>query len=97
MNNISVISCSSRTTPLNISFQEVFTQIGEYNVTKTITPVELTFDEAKTIVASSASVISKIQLMQGKYTVDPTDCAICYDQTNCPEVENVIQQAIEEL
>ncbi len=91
---VTLADCAVRATGVDISFPIIFTNLGDYTVTKTITPQELTFEEAKTIISQTASVQTKIQVLQNSYTVDASNCAVC---TSCPEAEAEIATAMSEI
>ncbi len=91
---VMLTDCAVRTTGVDISFPVTFINLGDYTITKTVTPQELTFDEAKTIITSTASVQAKILGIQNSYTVDASNCAVC---TSCPEGDAAITTAMNEI
>ncbi len=90
------ISASDCTTPgqQNVNFTLTLAEIGDYTVTKTLVPRELSYTELYNIVNFEDDVLIKIGDIYNSYVVDPSDCDIC---TSCPEGEAAIDQAIEEI
>lgn len=91
---ITITSCSNLTTGANVQFPVTFTRMGDYTVSKTVTPTDLTYVQAKNLLKSASSIQAKIQIIQNNYTVDAANCDIC---TSCPEADAEISKAIGEI
>ncbi len=90
--NISSADCQNP--QLNtVEFTLTLADIGDYTITKTLTPHELTYDELVNLVTQDVDILLKIDDIYNSYVVDPSDCEIC---TSCPAADSVINQAIEE-
>ncbi len=91
---LSVTDCSVSTALQDISFTLTLADLGDYTVSKVLTPYELSYDEMSSIVTADETVLQKIQAIYDSYPVDSSACAICSD---CPEAEAAIDKAIEEV
>jgi RHS repeat-associated protein len=78
----------------HVLFDVQFKDIGDYTVTKTLVPHEMTYAEMDTLMRLNESVQTKINELKNVYAVDSTDCEIC---TTCPEAEEAIDEAINEI
>jgi RHS repeat-associated protein len=107
---LTATGCSTPTNAVNISFPLTFNALGDYTVTKIVTAQELTFEEAKTMIQSTPSVITKIQTLQSTYTVDNSNCDVCLTGTKTEDAitatmselvdqdcENIYQRLVQEL
>ncbi|MBL3655119.1 RHS repeat domain-containing protein [Fulvivirga sediminis] len=92
--NISASSCTNATVVDDIDFSLLFTEIGDYTVTKTLTTRELSYEEMRNAVITNDSITTALQTIIESYTIDSAACEIC---TDCPEVEDAINEAIEEV
>ncbi|UII21528.1 RHS repeat domain-containing protein [Fulvivirga ligni] len=93
-NDISASSCSNATLVNDIEFTVLFTEIGDYTVTKTLKAQELSYEQMQNLVVTDDSVVNAIQTIIESYVIDSAACEIC---TDCPEVEDAINEAIEEV
>jgi len=91
---LTAASCTDSLTVKDVQIDVLLAQAGDYTITKTLTPQELSFDVMKDIVSQDSSTQKQIQQIQAGYTADPNDCAICSE--TCPEAEQAIQDAIQE-
>ena|GEM_PF-1480826 len=97
--DISAVSCTTEE-HRTIEFPLLLNEIGDYTITKTLIPHELTFEQMKTIVEQQASVQTKIQQVRDSYTVDAADCEICAGEqtpSGCPDGDAVINEAINNI
>ncbi len=97
--NIKPIDCTGKANAIDIQFPVTFTDIGDYTMTKTLTPVDITFEQAKALVLRDPQVNSQIVALQNSYLYleDPTNCDICTQLPACPETQGLIDDAIEEI
>jgi RHS repeat-associated protein len=96
--NLTAANCSSTTALSSIQFLLQFTGIGDYTITKQLNVQERTFEEMKTVVESSTTVLNTITEISNRYTVDPLDCEFCYTETPpCSDADAAINEAIEEI
>ncbi len=90
---ITAASCSSTSTE-NISFTVLLQEIGDYTLTKTLTTREPSYEQMSSIVLRSDSLRTALTTIVNTYTIDSVACEIC---TDCPEAEDAINEAIEEV
>jgi RHS repeat-associated protein len=90
---ISVAAC--QTTPLSVQFTVVFQEVGDYTVTKILTPHNTEYSDLKTIIEAHQSVILKKQKIVTEHAVDSTNCDVCV--SGCPETEGIIDSTINEI
>ena len=84
--------------PINVAdvqFSVMLADVGDYTLTKTVTPRDLSFSQMRTLVAENDSIAQLVQQISASYEVDPTDCEIC--EATCPEAEAAINEAIDEI
>jgi RHS repeat-associated protein len=91
--NISAADCANPT-QVNVAMDLVLADIGDYTITKTLRPTELSFETMKTLVSQNVDVQTKINEIRNSYPVDPTKCDIC---TSCPDAEAAINSTIDEV
>lgn len=92
--NLTTADC---TTPGStaVQFELLLEEVGDYTITKTLTPRDLTFDEMKAVVSAAPEVQTAIQSIRDSYVRDHTaDCAIC---TTCPDGNDAINEAIDDI
>jgi len=92
--NLTADDCNAAETTLSIQFPVTFTEIGNYVVTKVLTPVDKSFDDLKTIAMTDPVVTRSIQDLESSYAVDDGNCDICTSQ--CSDTEALIDQAIDD-
>lgn len=91
---LSAMNCATATALQDISFTLPLADLGEYTLTKVLTPYELSYDELRGVVTLDETVLQKIQAIYDGYPVDSSGCAIC---TDCPEAQAEIDKAIKEV
>jgi len=94
-NAITAASCSVPTIVNDINFTVTFSEIGDYTITKTLSPVDVTVQQMKTTVLLDANTQARIQQITNGYTINPADCAICTTYT--AEANAEIDKAIDEI
>jgi RHS repeat-associated protein len=92
--DISAASCVDPTL-VNVQFDVFFSDIGDYTITKTLIPHELSFADMQELVSQNTTVQSKTEAIRNSYSVDPSECEIC--TSGCPEEEEIINEAINEI
>jgi RHS repeat-associated protein len=92
--NLSITECAIRTTALDIQFPVTFLEPGEYTVTKTLTPTELTFEQVKTVLTQSVTIQQKMLSIANSIVVDEENCDIC---TSCSDSQDVIYNTMNEI
>ncbi len=91
---LSAALCNSPTS-LAIDFTVVLPEIGDYTVTKVLTPAPLSYEQMASVISQNASVQQQIQNLTDSYVIDPQDCDICTQ--SCPGEDDIINQAIDEI
>lgn len=96
--NISAADCEDPTVGADISFAVTLARQGDYTITKTLTPADLTFEDARELVEQIPSVQTRIQELENYYAVDSDNCEICTSRDECPaEADAAIDNAIVEI
>ncbi|MBT1699185.1 hypothetical protein KK083_19975 [Fulvivirgaceae bacterium PWU4] len=93
--NITAASCSDPTVVNDVQFAVLFTEIGNYTITKTLSAYDRSFEEMNTLLRQNETVQEKIEQVENSVVVDEGNCEICTQA--CPEAEQVINEAIEEI
>lgn len=93
--NITTADCNNPTTLNDIEFQVTLTSIGDYTITKTLVPHEMSFAEIRTELEQDSSTQVLMQRIRDSYVADPTDCEICTE--TCDEAEAYVEEAIDEI
>ncbi|MEJ1241753.1 RHS repeat-associated core domain-containing protein [Chryseolinea sp. T2] len=93
--NITAADCNNPTTINDIEFQVTLSTIGDYTITKTLTPHEMSFTEIRTELEQDSSTQVLMQQIRDSYMADPTDCEICTE--TCDEAEAYVEEAIDEI
>lgn len=88
--SITAQDCNALETLGTVQFAVNFVEIGDYTITKTLTPKELTFETLSQIVEQTETVQTLINEISIAYEQEPDNCEIC---TTCP-ADEYIQDAI---
>ncbi|HTJ48126.1 MAG TPA: hypothetical protein VL443_01635 [Cyclobacteriaceae bacterium] len=92
--NITAASCTTTTVLNDVVIVDTLRQIGDYTITKTLTPAELTFEEMHAFVTQDTAYQNTAARINQGYVADPDDCAIC---TSGPLADQAVQDAINEI
>ncbi|HRF34404.1 MAG TPA: RHS repeat-associated core domain-containing protein [Cyclobacteriaceae bacterium] len=93
LTGITAASCSTAYVQNVVLANVVLGDIGDYTITKTLTPREMTFEEAYTLVEQTDSIQLLVEELVVTYPLDSADCEIC---TSC-EAEDLIDDTISEI
>ncbi|MEI9921935.1 MAG: RHS repeat-associated core domain-containing protein [Bacteroidota bacterium] len=84
--------------PINFSdidFTVNFTKIGDYTLTKTLTPASISDEDLQ---AGENSVVEFItELLEDQFPLDETQCENCTQAVSCPDSNDLIEEAIEDI
>lgn len=89
--------CQTLTTFNDAAFYLTLPDVGDYTITKTLTPRPLSYDAMKTIVLQDPEVITMMQNVAAEYPLGDTRCENCVAAEECPEANAAIEEAIEEI
>jgi RHS repeat-associated protein len=92
--NITAASCTTATVLNDVVIVDTLRQIGDYTITKTLTPAELTFEQMQALVTQDTAYQNTAARINQGYVADPDDCAIC---TSGPLADQAVQDAIHEI
>lgn len=73
---------------------EIFSEVGEYTITKIITPHEVTYTEARSEVLALSRVKSKLTYIENTYQEDARFCNVLRYENGMPITEAVIPEIV---
>ncbi len=94
--DITAANCTSPS-HAEVAFDILLTEIGDYTITKSLIPHELSFVQMQQVLKQNVRIQASIDSITQAYKFDPSDCDVCTSLEACPDAESLIDQAIDEI
>ncbi|MBL0744799.1 leucine-rich repeat domain-containing protein [Chryseolinea lacunae] len=94
--NLTATLCNTTLEALRmVRFKLILPEVGDYTLTKTLVPHELSFEKLDTLVRDKASIQQAINEIKISYVTDASVCDLCDEQ--CSDANDMINKAVDEI